>query len=322
MNSMQWPHFRERRIFLLVASFLSENAMSIVINTPNGTIGRGLAEKLLAAGKSLTVISRSPDKVAVLAKRGARVVEGSIDEQPVLERALAGAEALFWLTPPAARPDYHAWAVQAARAAAQSVKAHGVGRVVVLSSVGAQSGPGTGPVGVMKEVEAAFLAVSPNVTVMRPGFFMENLLRNLDTIAKAGAIFQPFPAAKRVPMVASEDIAAKAAEVFLDAAWKGHRYLGVHGPQDLSHLEVAEILSRELGQPVRYTEVTLEQARQGMLGAGMPGFLADLLLEMYQAIPEGRMDAAEPRTAETTTPTTLAHFAQEVLRPKVAAFAR
>ncbi|SEN11181.1 Uncharacterized conserved protein YbjT, contains NAD(P)-binding and DUF2867 domains [Stigmatella aurantiaca] len=296
--------------------------MSIVINTPNGSIGRGLAEKLLAAGKALTVISRSPDKVAELAKRGARVIEGSIDEPAVLERALAGAEALFWLTPPATRPDYHAWAVQAARAAAQAVKAHGVKRVVVLSSVGAQTGRGTGPVGVMKEVEAAFLAASPHVTVLRPGFFMENLLRSMDSIAKAGAIFQPFPADRRVPMVATGDIAAKAAEVFLDTAWTGHRYLGVHGPADLSHREVAEILSRELGKPVQYTEVTLEQARQAMLGAGMPAFLVELFLEMYAAIPEGRMDAAEPRTAETTTPTTLAHFAQDVLRPQLAASAR
>jgi uncharacterized protein YbjT (DUF2867 family) len=300
----------------------TENAMSIVINTPNGSIGRGLAEKLLAAGKSLTVISRTPDKVAALAKQGARVVQGSIDEPAVLEKALTGAEALFWLTPPAARPDYTSWAVQTARVAAQAVKAHGVKRVVVLSSVGAQTGRGTGPVGVMKEVEEAFLAACPNVTVLRPGFFMENLLRSVDSIAQAGAIYQPFPAGRRVPMVATADIAAKAAEVFLDAGWTGHRYLGVHGPTDLSHLEVAQILSKELGKPVQYTEVTLEQARQAMLGAGMPSFLVELYLEMYAAIPEGRMDSAEPRTAETTTPTTLAHFAQSVLRPQLTAGAR
>jgi uncharacterized protein YbjT (DUF2867 family) len=306
---------------LLLTSTPLENVMSIVINTPNGSIGRGLAERLLAAGKSLTVISRSPDKVAALAQRGVRVIEGSIDSPEVLERALAGAEALFWLTPPAGRPDYATWAVQTAQAAARAVKAHGVKRVVVLSSVGAQSGRGTGPVGVMKEVEDAFLAVSPDVTVLRPGFFMENFLRSVDSIAKAGAIFMPFPADKRVPMVATEDIAVKAAGVFLDTAWKGHRYLGVHGPVDLSHREVAEKLSQELGRPVRYTEVTLEQARQAMLGAGMPAFLADTYLEMYQAVREGRMDSAEPRTAETTTPTTLAHFAQVVLRPQVAAAA-
>jgi uncharacterized protein YbjT (DUF2867 family) len=300
----------------------SENAMSIVINTPNGSIGRGLAEKLLAAGKSLTVISRTADKVAALAKQGARVVQGSIDEPAVLERALAGAEALFWLTPPSVRPDFLAWAVQTARVAAQAAKAQGVKRVVVLSSVGAQTGRGTGPVGALKEVEEAFLTAVPNVTVLRPGFFMENLLRSVDSIAKAGAIFQPIPADWRLPMVATADIAAKAAEVFLDATWTGHRYLGVHGPTDLSHREVAEILSKELGRPVQYTEVTLDQARQAMLGVGMPAFQVDLMLEMYAAVAQGKMKAAEPRTAETTTPTTLAHFAQSVIRPQLTSGAR
>jgi uncharacterized protein YbjT (DUF2867 family) len=292
--------------------------MSIVINTPNGTIGRRLAEKLLAAGKSLTLISRSPDKVAELVKRGARLVEGSIDDAAVLERALTGAEALFWLTPPAGRPDYHTWAIGAARNAAEVVKARGVKRVVVLSSVGAQTGPGTGPVGALRDIEEAFKAASPNVTVLRPGFFMENLLRTTGTIVQAGALFMPIPGDKRVPMVATADIADKAAEVLLDPAWTGHRYLGIHGPADLSYNEAAEVLTRELGRPVRYVQVTLEQARKGMLDAGMPPFLVDIYAEMYAAIPEGRMDAAEPRSKETTTPTSLAQFAREVLKPAVA----
>ena len=33
--------------------------MSIVINTPNGTIGRAVSEALLDAGEQLVVISRS-----------------------------------------------------------------------------------------------------------------------------------------------------------------------------------------------------------------------------------------------------------------------
>ncbi|MDY7227833.1 NmrA family NAD(P)-binding protein [Hyalangium rubrum] len=292
--------------------------MSIVINTPNGNIGRSLAEKLLAAGKKLTLISRNPDKVADLAKRGARVVEGSIDDKAVLERALAGAEALFWLTPPAARPDYHTWAIGAARTAAEVVKAQKVARVVVLSSIGAQSGPGTGPVGAMRDVEEAFKAATPHFTSLRAGFFMENLLRNTDTIAKAGAIFMAMTANKRFPLVSTSDIGAKAAEVLLDPKWTGHRNLGVHGPADFTQLEVAEILSQELGRPVRYNEVTVEQARQGMLGAGMPAFLVDIFAEMYAAIPSGRMDPAEPRSPETTTPTTLAQFAREVIKPAVA----
>ena len=41
--------------------------MTILINTPNGNIGRPLAEALLAAGESLVLIQRDPSKVADLA---------------------------------------------------------------------------------------------------------------------------------------------------------------------------------------------------------------------------------------------------------------
>ncbi|MCP3145213.1 NmrA family NAD(P)-binding protein [Pyxidicoccus xibeiensis] len=291
--------------------------MSIVINTPNGNIGRPLVLRLLEAGRSVTVISRSADKVADLVKRGAKLVEGSTDDAAVLDRALAGAEALFWLSPPAVRPDFLAWTQESARTAAKAVKAHGVKRVVVLSSIGAHNGPGTGPVGALLGVEEAFKAVCPDVTSLRPGFFMENLLRDAGTVAKTGSLFMPLPRDKALPFVAVRDIAAKAAEVLLDAGWKGHRYVGVHGPADITYGQLGPILTEALGRPVRYVQVTLDDARKAMLDVGMPAFAVDLYIEMYGAAIKGGLDPAEPRSAQTTTPTTLAQWAREVLKPAV-----
>ncbi|GMU02020.1 NAD(P)H-binding protein [Corallococcus caeni] len=289
--------------------------MSIVINTPNGNIGRSLVQKLLKAGHKVTVISRTPEKVADLVKQGAKWVQGSIDAQATLDAALPGAEALFWLTPSAPRPDFVEWATATGRMAAERVKAHGVKRVVLISSVGAQNGPGSGPVSSLKAIEEAFQAAAPNVVSLRAGFFMENLLRDVQGLAKTGAIFSPNPETKRFPMVATADIAAKAAGFLTDASWTGHRYVGVHGPQDLTYPEVASILTQVLGLPVKYVRVGLEDARNSMTGAGMPSWMADSFVEMYGAIQDGRMDPAEPRSKETTTPTTLAEFASTVLKP-------
>jgi uncharacterized protein YbjT (DUF2867 family) len=295
----------------------TEEIMRIVVNTPNGNIGRSLTLELLERGAKVVGIARSPGKLGGLVERGLEVVEGSTDDPAVLARALSGADALFWLTPPAFRPDFREWTRAAARAGAEAAKAQGVKRVVVLSSLGAQSGPGSGPVGVLLDIEETFKAAAPDVTVLRPGYFMENLLRNVPTIAQAGSIFSPVPADKRFPMVATADIAAKGVEVLLDPQWKGHRVVGVHGPADLTYREVAGVLAEALGKPVSYVEVSLDQARQGMLGAGMPDFVADMFVEMYGAILDGRMDAAEPRSAETTTPTPLRAFARETIRPAV-----
>ena len=139
--------------------------MSIVINTPTSNIGRALATRLLDAGERVTLISRDRKKVDELAHRGARVIEGSFEEPPLLAEALEGAEALFWLTPPPARPDYYTWAVKSAKQAAALAKQASVRRAVVVSSAGAHTGPGTGPVGPAREMENAFEVGRPVVTV-------------------------------------------------------------------------------------------------------------------------------------------------------------
>jgi uncharacterized protein YbjT (DUF2867 family) len=293
-------------------------AMRIVVNTPNGNIGRSLVETLLARGAEVTLIARNPEKVRDFAARGARVVQGSIDDREVLDRAFEGAGAVFWLTPPGMRPDAHEWAIATARTAAEAVRRRDVKRVVLLSSVGAQSGPGVGPVGALLDIEKAFRAAAPDVVSLRAGFFMENLFRSLDTIVKAGAIFSPTPADKKSPTVASRDIAAMAAEELL-ASTPGHRTRGVHGPVDLSPREQAAILTEVLGFPVAYVEVPVEAAEKGMVDAGVPAFAAASFADMYRGIIDGRMDPAEPRSAETTTPTTFAEFARDVLRPAVLA---
>jgi uncharacterized protein YbjT (DUF2867 family) len=291
--------------------------MSIVINTPTSNIGRALAARLLDAGEIVTVLSREKRKVDDLAKRGARVLEGSFEEPTLLAKALEGAEALFWLTPPPARPDYYAWATKCAKQAATAAKRAGARRAVVLSSMGAHTGPGTGAVGPAREMENDFEALLPAVVSLRPGIFMENFLLSAGMIAKAGQMFLPIPTGKRWPLVATSDIAAKAACWLLDRSWSGHHRVGVHGPKDLSPDEAAAIISSALGKPVKCVEATPDQARGAMKGMGMPDFVVEIIMEQYDAFRDGRLESAEPRTPDTTTPTTLAEFTRTTLMPAI-----
>ncbi|MEM9462054.1 MAG: NmrA family NAD(P)-binding protein [Myxococcota bacterium] len=293
--------------------------MSIVINTPNGTIGRKLTLALLDAGEAVTVLSRDATRVSDLAERGARVIEGSFDEA-TLRTALTGAETLFWLTPPHYVPDFMDWSRQAAQRAAQIAAEAGVVRAVVLSSVGAHS-EAVGPVSALGPVEAAFKAQLPHVTVLRPGFFMENYLRDVGTIATMGKIFSPADGDRPMPMVATADIARRAAQVLRDRNWQGHRVLGIHGPRNLSFREGAQIVGQALGREIEYVQVSADQARASMLEAGLPPHVAQMFVQMYQAMNDGRMDPAEPRDAASTTATELAQFARDVLKPAIAAAA-
>ena len=151
--------------------------MRIVVNTPAGNIGQVVTEQLLEAQEDVVIISRHPSNVTDLVKQAAHLVEGSIDDVGVLDKALKGPDELFWLTPLAFdQPDYLNWARRIGRFAAETVKTHAIQRVVLISSVGAQHESGVEPIGCLAAIERAFAEAAPNVTSLRAGSAMENSL--------------------------------------------------------------------------------------------------------------------------------------------------
>jgi uncharacterized protein YbjT (DUF2867 family) len=296
--------------------------MHVVVNTPTGHVGGRVAAGLLDAGATVTAIHRAPERIAALAERGAIVVAGSTDDPDVLERALADADALLWVTPPNLDQGYREWALGCARAAVAAARKHNVQRAVVLSSIGAQHGPGTGPVGALRDVEEAFEGACSDLVVLRPGYFMENLEQSLPAMVERNLVVTPLPPDKELPMVATRDIAAVALRWLADEEWSGQRVVGVHGPEDIDAVRATAILAEALARPLRYAQASLEETRAAMLAAGISAAGADLVVELYEAIADGRLDPDEPRTKETTTPTTLAQWAREELRPKVEALER
>lgn len=291
--------------------------MSIVINTPSGNIGRALTNLLLDAGEKVTIISRHADKVAELTARGARLVVGSIDDPETLREALTGQKQLFWVTPPPARPDFAAWNGATARLAADAARAAGVERVVILSSFLADSGPGAGPISTLFDVELAFSRRAPHVVALRAGYFMENFLHDIPSIAQ-GTVYSGVNPDRRFPVVATRDIAYKAASFLLSQDWVGHKVVGVHGPAHISMRQAYAQIAEVVGRPVNLVPVPVDAVRSAMLGMGVPEFIVSGYCEMFSAFNSDKPDFCEPRTVETTTHTTLRSFARKVLVPALA----
>jgi hypothetical protein len=80
--------------------------------------------------------------------------------------------------------------------------------------------------------------------------------------------------------------------------------------------EVTTALGRAIGKPdLRYVQFPYDEARKGMVGAGLPAGMADLYVEMSRGFNEGAIRSTQPRSAATTTPTTIDTFAATVLAP-------
>jgi uncharacterized protein YbjT (DUF2867 family) len=86
----------------------------------------------------------------------------------------------------------------------------------------------------------------------------------------------------------------------------------VHGPEDLSYAQVASIVSRATGRPLRAEQIPDDQMRSGLRAAGLGDAQVDAILGMSTGLRDDFVPENE-RTILTTTPTTLASWAHEHL---------
>ena len=71
----------------------------IVITTPADQIGRQVLGNLLDSGEQLRVIARDPSQLPAEIREDLDIVEGSHGDAAGVDKAFAGADAVFWLTP-------------------------------------------------------------------------------------------------------------------------------------------------------------------------------------------------------------------------------
>jgi len=291
--------------------------MKIAITTPTGNIGRELTKRLLdKGGHELILLARSPDKLTREQVRGAKVVKTDLGDAASVKKATQGADALFFLCPPSfSVPDYRAYYVGLAKNGAEAVKANKIKHTVLLSSVGAHLSQGTGPILGLHDAEKIFAQVTKGLTILRPAWFMDNNLWHIDSIKNMNSIFMPLSGDVTVPMIATVDIADRAARVITGPVPSRPTIVSLHGPKDYSMDECARIISRVIGKEVKHVQVPPAKAKEAMIGMGASENVADTMLEMEAGFQAGKITDEAKRSPETTTPTTFETFVKNMLGP-------
>jgi uncharacterized protein YbjT (DUF2867 family) len=292
----------------------------IVITTPTGQIGRQVLGNLLGSGEELRVIARDPSDLPGGVRDGLDVVVGSHGDASVVDKAFAGADAVFWLVP----PDPRATSVEAAyvgftRPAAEAFKRHGVGRVVAVTALG-RGTPWAGRAGYVTGSLAMDDLIADSGVALRAlcnPSFMDNTIRQVPSIRDQGMFFSPIAGGRKLPTVATRDIAAAASRLLLDASWSGFGEVPLLGPEDLSFNDMARIISEVLGKEVRFQQTTFEAYKERFVSFGMSDPMAQGMTDMAWAKNEG-LDNGVQRTPENSTPTSFRQWCEEVLKPAVA----
>jgi uncharacterized protein YbjT (DUF2867 family) len=252
--------------------------MILVTGSP-GNIGSPLAQRLLQQGEKIRLMVRNPKRqdevLADLQSRGAEIVQGDFADPGSLAHCFTGVKTAFLLVPVAL--ETAEWKGNFIQAAEQN----GAERIVNLSVSGASP---NSPIDLFRwhwEAEQTLEASGLAWTHLQPTDLARyNIRSNLPTVQAQGAFYSTIGEGK-VAMVDEEDVAEVAAKILTEDGHEGKKYV-LTGPKALSYPEVADALAKKLGKSVKYIDIDPAQAKQAMIGVGMPDWVADFVNDLRE----------------------------------------
>lgn len=268
--------------------------MTVVVMGATGHTGKRITELLLQARVPVRALARSADKLAPLAAAGAQTRAGDAADAAFLGEAFRGADAVYALLPfdPTAS-DPLAHMDRSGEAIVRALRASGVRHVVALSSLGAEQPAGTGVVGGLHAQEQRLRRLEgTNVLLLRPASFFDNFHGSLGLIKQQGIVADSI-ADLAIPLIASRDIAAVAAQALSTPDYSGVVVRELLGPRDISHAEAVHILGQRIGKPdLAYLQLPYDEMAASLVAAGFSVDAARLYVELTRAINDGSRDLA------------------------------
>lgn len=291
--------------------------MHVVLGA-SGNTGHIVANNLLARGEKVRVVGRNSAHLQPLLSKGADPFIADVSDASALVKAFQGADSAYVMIPPnITSKDPLGYSSRVSDAIAAAVHKAGTKNVVVLSSIGAELPSGTGPIIGLHNLEQKLNQInSANILYLRCAYFMENTLPQANAIRQMGNAAGPLRPDLKIPMIATRDIGSVAADALLHPTVRGKRTRELLGQRDLSYNEVTSSIGKAIGKPdLKYVQINDDQFRAVLVQTGMSEPIANLLVEMVQALNSGKAHAHESRTSQNTTPTSYETFAAEVLAP-------
>ena len=248
----------------------------ILITGASGNVGREVLKQVCEAGVRVRAAYQSPQKAAE-APAGIETVITDFNRPETLRAALTDVDRVFLVGPVA--PNL----VELESKATDEIKRSGVQHLVKLSAMGTRAA--TFP---RQHAESEDRIKDSGVpwTFLRPNGFMQNMvIYNARTVQEQSAFYGSQGEGK-VSHVDIRNVAAVAVRVLIEDGHVGRTYT-LTGPEALSNSRIAEILSATLGRQIKYGNLPPEQMKQALLGAGVPEWNANGILDLETLYRDG-----------------------------------
>jgi len=290
----------------------------VTILGATGNVGGKIADILIKQGEAVRLVARSADHLRPRVGKNAAAFAGDIKNTTFLVKTFTNADAVFTLIPPDPITDdfmRHARAVS--ESIARALEIAQVRNVVNLSSIGAELQGNTGPIKGLHVQEERLNAIKGlNVLHLRAAYFMENALGNIGLIKSQGITGGAIRGKLAIPMIATRDIAAFAAERLIKRDFTGSSVQYLLGQRDLTMNESSEIIGRKIGKTgLPYVHFSYDDAEKAMISMGLSPDMSRNYIEMIKAFNDGLIKG-EVRTARKTTSTSFEAFCDELFVPR------
>jgi len=248
---------------------------SILVLGATGTVGRLVLKGLTDRGLNVTGASRDPLNAATRAGVVAPFVEFDYDRATTFTTALKDISKVFMTV----RPGDNQSDVTALPLL-EAMSRHKVEHVVLLSAMGAELREDFA----LRKIERAIEKSGMSYTFLRPNWFMQVFAAGslLQGITAKSAIALPAGQA-RISYIDGRDVADVAVECLTNALHQRRSYT-LTGPQSLDHDDIAAILTRVCGRPIRYIALEEDDARLRLREAGFPEEWVERLIGFYRLV--------------------------------------
>ena len=276
-----------------------------LVTGATGVAGSQVVRALIARGQDVRAFVRDRDRALDLFGEDADVAVGDFADSDSVRAALVGVDRVVLSGPDDPRR------VEWEKSVIDAAAAERVRRVVKLSSI--VTAPDS-PVAFWAwhaEIEQHLLDSGLPATLVRSAPYMSNVLSGVEQVAREGRLYAPAGEA-RMALIHPRDVGAAVAAALTTPGHEGRTHV-ITGPEAIGYRDVAAELARVLGRPVRYVDVPDEVATEALVDAGLPGFAAQHVVNVFGELRRGVAQTPTSTVEHLTgrAPAGFAAFARE-----------
>ena len=245
-----------------------------------GKVGAAIVELLPEFGVQARGLVRDRGKAAALEAAGVEVALGDLGDAAAVNAALEGCEQAFLLMANGPRQ------LELERGFIAAAQGAGLGRVVKMSATGADSASPSVLKRYHGDAEECLRASGVPYTVIRPNFFMQNLLWMAAEIGARDTFSMPMGQG-RVGTIDVRDVARFVLTALTQPGHENKTY-ELTGPELVSFHDIARQLSAATGRTIRYIDLAPEAFRRALAQWMPDAWQVDAVAGLFALIAQGQ----------------------------------